>query len=281
MTLEPRQRSDYGARQVEAARGVLVDIGQVLASYSDCLVVVGGWTPDHLLPNAEVPHIGSIDVNLALDAARLGSGRYAEMLKLLLNTRRYRQGPKDFQLLVEVDLQDGDVPLLVEIDFLAPKEIKLRKNKPKLLAGFRVLQADGCGAAFHAPRELQLSGQNVRGAENTVRLRVASLPDFLIMKAHAIGGRDKPKDVYDLCYVLEESPGGWASLAADWRTRLQEPDVASAITILREKFDSVSAFGPRQLVEFHDAADSETRAVHARYAYELTQAFLVSILKDA
>ena len=174
-----------------------------------------GWTPDLLLPNAEVPHIGSIDVDLALDATRLGSGRCAEMLKLLLDTRRYRQGPKDFQFMVEVDLQDGDALLLVEVDFLAPKEIKLRKNKPKLLTGFRVLQADGCEAAFHAPREMQLSGQNVHGAENTVRLRVASLPDFLIMKAHAIGGRDKPKEVYDLCYAYERTQAFLASILKD------------------------------------------------------------------
>jgi hypothetical protein len=25
---------------------VLVDVGQVLASFADCFVVVGGWTPD-------------------------------------------------------------------------------------------------------------------------------------------------------------------------------------------------------------------------------------------
>lgn len=43
----------------------------------------------------------------------------------------------------------------------------------------------------------------ISGAANTVHLRVASLPDFLVMKAHAIGGRDKPKDVYDLCYCLD------------------------------------------------------------------------------
>jgi len=69
-----------------------------------------------------------------------------------------------------------------------------------------------------------------------------------------------------------------AALAEDWRTRLQEADVSSAISILREKFASVNAFGPRQLVEFE--VDPETRAVHARYAYELTQAFLHSILAD-
>ena len=84
MNPEPRQRDDYSPRQIEAAHRVLVDIGQVLASFSDCVVVVGGWVPDLLLTDAEEPHIGSIDVDLALDAAKLSEGRYAELLKLLL-----------------------------------------------------------------------------------------------------------------------------------------------------------------------------------------------------
>ena len=82
--------------------------------------------------------------------------------------------------------------------------------------------------------EHKLSGQNVRGAMNTVTLRVASLADFLVMKAHAIGGRDKPKDTYDLCYCLEQFPGGMETLAADWNRRLGEKDVARAVEVLRE-----------------------------------------------
>jgi len=274
MNPEPRQREDYSDRQVEAARRVLVDVGQVLAAFVDCLVVVGGWTPDLLLPEADEPHVGSIDVDLALDAAKLNDGRYAELLKLLLNTKRYRKGAKDFQFVVEVDLKDGEKPVQVEVEFLAPKEVKLKKNKPKLLSDFRVLQADGCGVAFHAPVELKLPGQNVRGAKNTVRLRVASLCDFLVMKAHAIGGRDKPKDTYDLCYCLEQYPDGMERLAAEWKQRTNEKDVARAVGILREKFACVDAFGPQQLVEFHAASDAETQAMHARRAYELVQKFL-------
>jgi hypothetical protein len=45
MTTEPRNESDYSQRQTIAARRVLVDVGQVLASFVDCLVVVGGCTP--------------------------------------------------------------------------------------------------------------------------------------------------------------------------------------------------------------------------------------------
>ena len=62
MNSEPRQRDDYNERQVEAAHRVLVDTGQVLTDFRDCLVVVGGWVPDLLLPDAEERHVGSIDV---------------------------------------------------------------------------------------------------------------------------------------------------------------------------------------------------------------------------
>jgi hypothetical protein len=127
MNPEPRTEADYSERQTVAARRVLVDVGQVLASFVDCLVVVGGWTPDLLLPDAEEPHIGSIDVDLALDAAKLNDGRYAELVKLLLDTKRYRRGEKDFQLVVEVDLKDGEKPVQVEVEFLAPKEVKLKR----------------------------------------------------------------------------------------------------------------------------------------------------------
>jgi hypothetical protein len=274
MTTEPRSEADYSLRQTEAARRVLVDVGQVLASFIDCLVVVGGWTPDLLLPDADEPHIGSTDVDLALDAARLNDGRYAELIKLLLDTKRYQVGEKAFQLVVDVDLCDGEKPVKVEVEFLAPKEVKLTKNKPKLLADFRVLQIEAASEAFRSPVELRLPGRSVFGAKNTVTLRVASIADFLVMKAHAIGGRDKPKDTYDLCYCLEHYPAGVDDIAADWKQRIEEPNVSKAVAILREKFTDVTAFGPQQLVEFHNAFDESTRQMHARRAFELVSRFL-------
>jgi hypothetical protein len=98
-------------------------------------VVVGGWVPDLLMPNAAPEHIGSIDVDLALDAAKLGDGPYAELLKLLLDTGRYEKGDKDFQLVTMVDLADGEAAVRVEVEFLAPADVKLKKNHPKLVEG--------------------------------------------------------------------------------------------------------------------------------------------------
>jgi hypothetical protein len=42
MNIDPRHHEEYDSRQLEAAHRVLIDIGQVLGSSRDCLVVVGG-----------------------------------------------------------------------------------------------------------------------------------------------------------------------------------------------------------------------------------------------
>lgn len=274
MLEEPRFEDDYQPRQVAAARRVIIDVMQVLAAFKDCLVLVGGWLPDLVIGYADESHIGSIDVDLALDVDKLNEGRYADMLKLLLSTKRYRQGDKEFQFVTEVDLKDGDDKVLVEVEFLAPKEVKTKENKPRLLEGFRVLKADGCAAAFQSPLDHKIKGEMVSGARNTVSLQVASVPDFLVMKAFALIGRDKPKDAYDICYCLDHYTGGIAELGEGWRSRIEDEDIVKAIGYLKEKFETVSSYGTMQVVEFHNESDEETRKQQARRAYELVTYFL-------
>jgi hypothetical protein len=274
MSPEPLHEGDYTDRQVVAARRVLVDVAQVLAAFRDAMVVVGGWVPDLLFPAADPRHVGSIDVDLALDAVKLDDGRYAELLNLLLDTGRYDKGDKDFQLITTVDLGDDEVPVRVEVEFLSSTDVTLKKNHPKLVEGFRVLRFPACAAAFEHPESIEFEGQMISGATNTVRLQVASLPDFIIMKAHALAGRDKPKDVYDLCYCLDEYPDAIEVVAAAWQLRREDPLVAASIEILRKKFKAVEHYGPQQLAIFHDSTDDAERAMHARRAFELVQKLL-------
>ena len=277
MNAEPRREADYEDRQVRAAHRVLVDVGQVLASFHDSIVVVGGWVPDLLIPSDEPKHIGSIEVDLALDAEKLNDGRYAELLKLLLGTARYQKGVKPFQMVISVELEDDEPPVVVELEFLASSEVKLQRNHPKLVDDFRVLQFPACAAAFESPVDTEIKGQMISGAENSVRLLVASLSDFIIMKAHAIGVRDKPKDVYDLCYCLDAYPCGIVALGDDWRKRKGTWLVGQAAEILNDKFKTVDHYGPRQLVIFHGASDTGEDAIYARRAYELVET-LIGIL---
>ena len=177
--------------------------------------------------------------------------------------------------MTDVDLHDGEAPVLVDVEFLASKDIPTEKNRPKLLEGFRVLKADGCGAAFHAPITLQLPGRMISGAENSVSLQIASLPDFLVMKAFALRGRDKPKDAYDICFCLDHFAAGISALAEDWKSRVEaDNDVQEALAILREKFQTVQAFGPMQVVAFHNSQNQSEQDEQARRAFELVDYFL-------
>lgn len=114
----------------------------------------------------------------------------------------------------------------------------------------------------------------ISGAQNTVDVRVASLSDFIVLKAHAIKGRDKPKDVYDLCYCLGLYPGGIESLAENWRSREGNALVAVAVGTLREKFATTAHYGSQQLAVFHDSTDEDERAMQVRRAFELVQKLL-------
>jgi predicted nucleotidyltransferase len=162
----------------------------------------------------------------------------------------------------------------VDVEFLAPSDVKLKRNRPKLIGGFRVLQVPACSVAFARSQDISIEGVMMSGAANTVCVRVASVPDFIIMKAHALEGRDKPKDVYDICFCLDHYPGGIAAVADNWRSRRGERLVDTAVRILSEKFETVEHYGPRQLAVFHDSTDAEERAMQARRAFELVQRLL-------
>lgn len=83
-----------------------------------------------------------------------------------------------------------------------------------------------------------------------------------------------PRSEADLCYCLENDPGGMTGLAAIWQQRSEDKNIVRAVAILKEKFATVDAFGPQQLVEFHADPNLETQAMHARRAYEVVQRFL-------
>jgi hypothetical protein len=280
MSDEPRFADDYTNRLVDAARRVLVDVGQILDSFRESVVIVGGWVPDLLLPGQEPTHVGSIDLDLALDAGKLTDGRYAELLKLLLETGRYRQGEKDFQLVTDVDLKDGQPTVRVDVDFLAAKEMKLKgKNR---VEGFRVFQFDACVVAFAEPREVKVEGRNSSGAQNSVLWRVVSLPDFLVLKSYALARRDKPKDAYDICYCLDHYPGGLEALASELNDRLKGDNaetVARALAHLREKFHSDDHYGPHQYAAFFGDKDEEKAASRQR-VFRLVVSLLVNLELD-
>ena len=64
------------------------------------------------------------------------------------------------------------------------------------------------------------------------------------------------------------------ALAAAWKGRLQDGDLARGVEILTKKFATVDVFERAQIIEFYGSPDPETQTVQARRAVELVQQFL-------
>ncbi|MEJ2164936.1 MAG: hypothetical protein P8X90_05370 [Desulfobacterales bacterium] len=84
-----------GLHAVKAAYSVLIEIVRILGEYRDNIVLIGGWAPQLLFQNEDDRHIGSIDVDLALDHRRITNEVYKGIHDLLLE-RKYNQGKQPF-----------------------------------------------------------------------------------------------------------------------------------------------------------------------------------------
>lgn len=46
--------SEYGTREIEAAKSVLVELMQILGEYREQMVLIGGWVPYFLFGNKHI-----------------------------------------------------------------------------------------------------------------------------------------------------------------------------------------------------------------------------------
>ena len=95
-------RKDYDSIEVEAAHSVMLELVRLLAEYRDDIVVVGGWVPALLIPQDRQRHIGSTDVDLALNHRTLTGTGYQTICRLL-EGRGYTQDKKQPGLMTEIE----------------------------------------------------------------------------------------------------------------------------------------------------------------------------------
>ena len=243
---EPQYASDYDDRTTAAVKTVLVEIGQILGSFKGKFAVVGGAVPWLLLgDNEDMPHVGTLDLDLGLDAAALGDGEYANLVEALLgHGYAQRKELRRFQLVRQIATADGGTPIDVIIDFLMPKDADIVKNVPPLISEFAVQRADGADLAVRFYQMVAIAGAMPNGGTNRVEVAVCSIPALLAMKGHAIAGRYKQKDAYDVYYCIRNYPGGPQALADACRPLLEIVSGATGYQYIADKFDTPEGFGP-------------------------------------
>ena len=184
-------------------------MGQILGSYKGKFVVVGGLIPWLLQNNEDMPHVGTLDIDLGLDPSALADGEYASLIESLQG-RGYRQRAdlKQFQLVRELPQDDGSAAIEVVVDFLMQRDVKVVKNRPPLVEDFRVQGANATDLAIRLAEDYKLIGNMPGGGTNAVTISVCSIPAFLAMKGFAVEKRHKQKDAYDIYYAIRNYPDG-------------------------------------------------------------------------
>ena len=245
--VEPQYASDYDDRTTVAVKSVLVEIGQILGSYRGKFAVIGGAVPWLLLGEADMPHIGTLDVDLSLDAEALGDGEYAQLVESLLRQGYHRREhlPR-FQLVRTVSARDDGDDIDVRVDFLMPRDATIARNAPPLVANFAVQRADGADL---------IDGDMPDGGGNRVQIAVASIPALLAMKGYAITNRRKQKDAYDIYYSIRNFPDGIDALVAATRPLLDFETARTGYLHISGKFRRLDDFGPTSVRQFVDRPD--------------------------
>ena len=254
--VEPQFASDYDDRATAAVKSVLIEIGQILGSYQGKFAVIGGAVPWLLLSEADMPHIGTLDVDLGLDAEALGDGEYVQLVESLLRQGyRQREHLRRFQLVRTVPARDDGDDINVVVDFLMPRNATIAKNAPPLVANFAVQRADGADLALMFYQLVAIDGDMPDGGGNRVHIAVASIPALLAMKGYAITNRIKQKDAYDIYYSVRNFPGGVDVLVAATRPLLDFETARTGYLHISEKFRHLDDFGPTSVRQFVDRPD--------------------------
>jgi hypothetical protein len=260
---------DYPPIEVQAARAVLLELAHLLGEYRQDVVLVGGWVPELLFPEAEITHVGSLDVDLALNHRSLDDAGYRTIHELLVG-REYYQKPdgQPFQYFRRVQTAGGQ-EIIVPVDFLAGEYGgRGRKHRSQRVSGMQPRKARGCDLAFSEPTQIHLEGRLPAGPMDSAILNVVDVTAFIIMKAMAVEGRLNEKDPWDIYFCLCSYPGGTAALAERFKPRLKNGLVREGLQIIADKFASVDHYGPAAVSAFEEITDPEARAIRRRDAFE-------------
>jgi len=262
-------RRDFPRDEVEAARAVLIELSHVLAAYRSHIVLVGGWVPEMLFSNKTAPHVGSLDVDLAVNHLHLTEEHYRTIRELLL-ARGYSPGKQPFIFFREVPA--AALPIKVQVDFLAGEyQGTTAAHRHQRVQDMMARKARGCDLAFVAPVEIRLEGSLPDGGLDTVIVRVASIPAFISMKGMALADRMKEKDAWDIYYCLRFFPGGIDALIHELRPWINHGLIREGLAKIAEKFASEDHVGPKMVADFEEITDSGERARIQRDSYERVQ----------
>lgn len=256
----------------EAAERALVRVVHHYGSRPE-FVVLGGLVPELLCGASGFHHAGTTDVdvqvNLEIECGAVNTQRLERALK---NAEFEPDGERAWRWSADVD----SVPTVVKFELLA--DLGSEKSGDTI----RFDECDNLGAVNlrgtrFASRDIVVQELHAKigGKMHVVEVNFIALAGFLMAKMAAAFSRRKPKDWYDIAFVLLHNNEGGperAAIAVKKRFLGDIDSVRTALDDLLANFKTPDAQGPRAYVEQmridHPEMDAKTLAADAILAVE-------------
>jgi len=274
-----RTVEEYTPEVVEASKSTLIELMVILHSYSDSLVLIGGWVPYFLLKKFQKSsnkfnHIGSLDIDIAVNPEKIDADAYATIVELISDrgyqNKKYPSGAVSlysFEKAIPSPITNKEYTIAV--DFLT--------SQPNILTGghhrHRKIQSDlrarmmrGCEAVFQHNMKYELSGILPKDGETIVKFKMADIVGSLSTTGIALGERYREKDAYDIYALIANYKGGPADVALEVKPWLAEPLVSEGIQNIKGKFRDIKCDGPiwvANILYTHDNDEEARKRVRA------------------
>ena len=231
----------YDDDAIAACKSVMVEVLTILGKHREHLIVVGGWVPPLLF--GEGDHVGSIDVDLAIDwpVFPITSTRRSRMSCRPVGTG---QSPVAHRIVSDATCSTAKIRIPSVSTSSRANRVNQRRGPIALYKACQCGAPRGSSVALDHFIETEVRGTLPLGGENVVSARVATAGAFLVMKGMALNERMKAKDAYDIYYCCLHYPSGIAGLAAELMPIMDIPVVTESLGHIRDKFATIESVGP-------------------------------------
>jgi len=262
--------TDYDEEMTARCERALVTLLGDVGPWSERVYLVGGFAPKYLvgeLPQEARAHVGTADVDLVLGLA-LGDEAPETYRTLRNNLERagFQQQQPSFRWSRDVDGATVLAEFLCETNKVAPDEIFQPKGE-SAGSGFATFNVRGAHLVREDFVEIEIGGDRLDGGgRSLVRLRIANLLPFVVLKIMAFQDRHDNKDGYDLVFTLLNYKGGPKACGeiASKSVVVDHPLVKEAVTLLHERFADARQDGPAAYAGFLAQGDNDEEVARLR-----------------
>jgi|WetSurMetagenome_2_1015567.scaffolds.fasta_scaffold192511_1 hypothetical protein len=275
--MEEKEITDHKKIVITATRQVLLEVFKLLEKFHESLILVGGWVPIMIIPEAGDKHVGTLDVDLAINDKSLHETGSETMEDILL-ANGYQHGTELGRYFKKIEI-DGK-PTVVPVDFFTSEQRYIPKNEFYDITGIHAITSPGCELSFEANEKITLKGNLPDGSPYSTVIKSAGIVALIVMKAHAMSIRNKSKDAYDIWFCLANYPGNIDSIAKAFIPHIGKNSVKTALALLSQYFKSADDKGPMDVVKEDGSIDSDYRMFLQQDSFQRVQALLNRVALD-